>query len=210
MELQNFKLKGLLYVHNAIRRDVMCFNNLFLTKSDFEKLKINKLALWFNNYSDMLHIHHSSENNVFFPALIKKSPDLENLIIKLENEHIELDQIIDDIKYYLKNYKKEYYDNLKNLSTKLLNHLFNHAAEEEKYLIPATALYLTIIEQRKLESKLQRHISLTKVSFLISWIMYELPVDYKDEFYNSLPIPFRFLYQTRWKSKFSKYQKSFI
>lgn len=117
---------------SALRKGV----NQLRTNGVIFQLRVNCLQA-----CGFVHLHHRGEDAMLFPSVRKSAPELSPVVDKLEADHREVSDLIDEVEAATKATTGSAGDQqsrrrLVNALEKLSKHLFEHLTYEEKVLAP--------------------------------------------------------------------------
>ena len=90
-------IKGWLGAHVAFRRDADALVAAVNAVEPSDNIGAGRLADAFAVTVAMLHEHHETEDELIFPELIKRSPAFAGVVMTLSLEHVDVDDVVDDI-----------------------------------------------------------------------------------------------------------------
>ena len=90
-------IKGWLGAHVAFRRDADALCAAVATLDPSDTVAATRLADAFAITTQMLHQHHTTEDERIFPELITRSPAFAGVVMTMSLEHVDLDDVVDDI-----------------------------------------------------------------------------------------------------------------
>jgi hemerythrin-like domain-containing protein len=83
-------------IHRSIRRSTARLATAVATVTDADRYERGQqLARWYAGFEGELHIHHTVEDDFFFPALFDRVPALRGYLERIDDEHHELTELID-------------------------------------------------------------------------------------------------------------------
>src|SRR5690606_25763111 len=140
---------GFLLFHEAVRRDAMRFRQAaerWSLHPPVVPFAFDALQAHWRHYVALLEYHHSMEDNHLFPAMRSAVPELAPLIDRLDEEHQELDALLERIHTSLEaRAVAELAHDFAALESLLLRHL----AAEEEHVVPA---FLRVLEAASTET----------------------------------------------------------
>jgi predicted outer membrane lipoprotein len=90
-------IKGWLGAHVAFRRDADALRAAVIALDPSDTVAATRLAAAFAITTQMLHEHHDTEDELIFPELITRSPAFAGVVMTMSLEHVDLDDVVDDI-----------------------------------------------------------------------------------------------------------------
>lgn len=88
-------LTGYRLIHRAIRRSTAGLAAAVQDVTEADRhVRGRRLDRWFSGFSGELHVHHTVEDDHFFPALFERVPALRGHLDRIDDEHHELDDTI--------------------------------------------------------------------------------------------------------------------
>jgi hemerythrin-like domain-containing protein len=216
VDTTGFALKNYIYMHRAIRNDIA---NLAATSRRFSRIgreDATKLQKWFAFFWDMVEVHHTTEDDQFFPAILERVPAIENEAAVLTQDHEELHALVEEIGATLGRLQQQEQDAEREKSTRHLTYLTDrfekemsdHLSREEEAVIPTLVRYFSPEEQLAMEKGF-KHPPLKHMALLVPWIASALTAEEEAVALKSLPLPMRVLYKLSWKKKYEKFTAVF-
>jgi hemerythrin-like domain-containing protein len=82
-------------IHRSIRRSTARLTVAVGAVAEADRLERGRqLARWYAGFEGELHIHHTVEDDFFFPALFERVPSLRGYLDRIDDEHHELAELI--------------------------------------------------------------------------------------------------------------------
>jgi hemerythrin-like domain-containing protein len=82
-------------IHRAIRQSTARLTAAVGTLSEQDRHdRGRRLARWYAGFEGELRLHHTVEDDFFFPALFERVPSLRAYLARIDDEHHELDELI--------------------------------------------------------------------------------------------------------------------
>jgi len=82
-------------IHRAIRQSTGRLTAAIGTVTERDRhARGRRLARWFTGFEGELRVHHTVEDDYFFPALFERVPSLRGYFDRIDDEHHELDEVI--------------------------------------------------------------------------------------------------------------------
>jgi len=91
-------ITGWLGAHVAFRRDAAALIAAVNAVEPSDYIGAGRLADAFAVTVAMLHEHHETEDELIFPELIERAPAFAGVVMTLSLEHVDVDDVVDDIK----------------------------------------------------------------------------------------------------------------
>jgi Hemerythrin HHE cation binding domain len=84
-------------VHRAIRQSTARLSAALGELAEADRSRRGRaLARWYGGFEGELHLHHTLEDHVYFPALFRHVPTLRGYLERIDDEHRRLGELIDD------------------------------------------------------------------------------------------------------------------
>jgi hypothetical protein len=82
-------------IHRTIRRSTARLSAAMGGVAEADRFHRGRhLAQWYAGLAGELHIHHTVEDELFFPALFERVPSLRGLLARIDEEHHHLEELI--------------------------------------------------------------------------------------------------------------------
>ena len=149
-----------------------------------------------------LHIHHTAEDEIIWPALrprLAHSPTALSVLDAMEAEHELIDPLLASVDAAFAR-QEPAADVIDALTSALTGHL----AHEERDGLPLIGVALTAAEWRGVGRKMAGKNGLSAGSEMFAWILDGADRDHSKATLAQLPPPLRLLYRARWKPRFDK------
>jgi hypothetical protein len=150
--------------------------------------------------SAALHEHHSGEDELIFPVLLERRPDMCSELLVVESEHTVLDEAVEALRVAL-----DLADPALAASSafELVRVLNGHLDHEERVAVPIWLDVFTDAEMAELEVLMQergKHLTAT----LLPWVGSVAPRDLWNEVWGEFPLVAKGLYLLRWQPKYRR------
>jgi hemerythrin-like domain-containing protein len=145
-------LKSWLGAHVAFRRDADALVAAVAALDPSDITAAAALGEAFAITTRMLHEHHRTEDEDMFPDLIDRSPAFAGAVMTMSLEHVDLDNVVDDINRALAvlavptSRRDEVYARLVHEAEVFRTLMQLHAETEEDYALPMFVRFLTTDE----------------------------------------------------------------
>jgi hemerythrin-like domain-containing protein len=87
-------VRDYLAIHGGIRRVTRALTLATADDLILDDRRANALRSYWEGYATDLHMHHTAEDTVFFPALVDRDPSVAPTIARMDAEHTDLDHLI--------------------------------------------------------------------------------------------------------------------
>jgi hemerythrin-like domain-containing protein len=142
------------------------------------------LARWYRGYAGEIKCHHHIEDALLFPALAARVATYGAYAPKLESDHVELDELLDDLGRALNGGDRSA---ALPLAQALKAHLDEHLGFEDDEIVPMFARHFTAVEFEELNTKAVRMTSLRQMSFTAPWMLSQLDTEQRARLLASVP-----------------------
>lgn len=216
VDTTGFVLDGYIYMHRAIRNDIRQLAAASQRITPAHPEDAAKLEKWFAFFWEVVEVHHTGEDNEFFPTLLQRVPEAGNEMDVLTENHEELHGLVEEIGITLKQLQNlqeaaawnKNCQHLVYLASRFEREMSDHLDREEQVVIPAVARYFSTEEQLAFEKNL-KHPPLKLLSLLVPWVFSGLSEEEQAKGIKTLPLPMRIMYKLSWKKKYEKFTAVF-
>jgi hemerythrin-like domain-containing protein len=180
-------------IHQALRVDA---DRLVAATSDLNSAEVERIAslrLFFDEYRGQLCLHHTHEDDLFFPALQAVVDESRGPIAELMAQHGTLDSDLQAIADGLasldslsSDFAAEQADVVSNMIG-MARHLDAHLAMEEEALLPLMASAVPRATYKQLEAQARKLTPRRRARFLIPWIVGHATPDQRRDLFKSAP-----------------------
>lgn len=199
MTHDGFMLHGFSLIHAAMRRDAHRLAAACeAAPADDE---VRALGRWYARFTLQLDDHHRAEDDLYFPDLRARDPELAAGLDALEEDHHELEATLRAVAAAFGARDREALV----LHTRHLAQLLDtHIAREEELCIAATVRLMSADEQRALEDGLRKKSRLSQIAFTLPWMFGALPASERAGMMKQLPLPLRVLNAALWQRRYAR------
>jgi|ERR1719437_80619 len=198
---------GWMHAHNAIRAEINGMKNVLekmILRGDGGSLPewtVNALQKWWEGHSEIIHGHHSNEDDILNPELRTRF----NYPDKLESDHKILIEKMDDVGEAIKKLKAG--DSIILLHEKWIvyaNTILPHLIEEEVIGLPLARAYFSATEMAAITEKIMQSCSALEMGSFI----YHMGEDhFRNSFMKEHGIPW-FVWWIQLRGNFAFYQSN--
>jgi hypothetical protein len=188
--------------HDAFRRDLTRLARTASAANLSEPAKRQSVAAGWELFKRELHIHHTAEDEIIWPALrprLAHSQTALSVLDAMEAEHELIDPLLASVDAAFAR-QEPAADVIDALTSALTGHL----AHEERDGLPLIGVALTAAEWRGVGRKMASKNGLSAGSEMFAWILDGADRDHSKATLAQLPPPLRLLYRARWKPRFDK------
>jgi len=186
-------------IHQALRVDAERLVAATSTLRSAELQRLDGLRVFFDEYREQLCLHHTHEDNLFFPALQGIVDEIRIPIAELADQHGALDadlQSICDGFASLANpscdFDVEHADVVSSIMG-LAKRLDTHLTMEEESVLPLMVSAIPQTTYTQLEAQARKRTPGRRARFLIPWIIEHATPDQRKHLFKSAP-PLRAAY----------------
>jgi hypothetical protein len=188
--------------HDAFRRDLTRLARTASAANLSEPAKRQSVAAGWELFKRELHIHHTAEDEIIWPALrprLAHSPTALSVLDAMEAEHELIDPLLASVDAAFARHEPA-----ADVIDALTSALTGHLAHEERDGLPLIGVALTAAEWRGVGRKMASKNGLSAGSEMFAWILDGADRDHSKATLAQLPPPLRLLYRARWKPRFDK------
>ena len=212
----------MLAAHSAFRRDLTQLARAAAVADLSDPARRQSIAAGWELFKRELHIHHTAEDEVIWPALRPRLAHSENALSVLDamqEEHERIDPLLAavDAAFAQRSASADASgapasgaddwpgeDRLADVIDVLTSTLTAHLAHEERDGLPLIGVALTAAEWRGVGFKIARRNGLSEGGEMFAWILDGAARQDADAALRTLPPPVRLLYRAVWKPRFNK------
>jgi hypothetical protein len=210
----------MLAAHHAFRRDLTRLARAAAAADLSDPARRQSIAAGWELFKRELHMHHTAEDEVIWPALRPRLAHSENALSVLdamEAEHERIDPLLGavDAAFAQRSAPGSAAsgpgvddgpgeDRLADVIDVLTSTLTGHLAHEERDGLPLIGVALTAAEWRGVGFKIVRRNGLSEGGEMFAWILDGAARQDAAATLRTLPPPVRLLYRAVWKPRFDK------
>jgi Hemerythrin HHE cation binding domain len=193
----------MLAAHDAFRRDLTRLVRAAAAADLSDPARRRSVAAGWELFKHELHLHHTAEDDIIWPALrprLAHSEHALSVLDAMEAEHERIDPLlaaVDD------GFAQRGGDSLADVIDALVSSLTGHLAHEERDGLPLIGAALNAAEWRGVGFKMARRNGLSEGGEMFAWILGGADGDAAATL-RALPPPLRLLYKAVWKPRFNK------
>jgi hypothetical protein len=198
--------------HNAFRRDLVSLVQATQGPDRHSPDRQRSVAVGWELFKRQLHVHHTAEDELIWPALRERlghSANALSVLDEMEAEHERIDPLLAAVDHGFASaagqgdgYQGA--DGLADAADSLVAVLTGHLTHEEKDGLPLIGVALTAAEWRGVGFKIARRNGLSAGGEMFSWMLSSRSPEETRAVTRQLPPPVRVLYKAAWKPRFEK------
>jgi hemerythrin HHE cation binding domain-containing protein len=192
----------MLAAHDAFRRDLTRLARTASAANLSDPARRAPVAAGWDLFKRELHIHHTAEDELIWPALRPRLADSEfalSVLAAMEAEHELIDPLLAAVDAQL-----PAGDRLADVIDALTSSLTGHLRHEERDGLLLIGTALTAAEWRRVGRKIATKNGLSAGSEMFAWILDGTDRSQSAATLTQLPPPLRLLYRTLWKPRFDR------
>jgi hypothetical protein len=196
----------MLAAHHAFRRDLTRLARAAAAADLSEPARRRSVAAGWELFKRELHMHHTAEDEVIWPALrprLAHSANALSVLDAMEAEHQRIDPLLAAVDAAFHG-SQPGQDRLADVIDVLTSTLTGHLGHEERDGLPLIGVALTAAEWRGVGFKIVRRNGLSEGGEMFAWILDGAARQDAAATLHTLPPPVRLLYRAVWKPRFSK------
>jgi len=201
----------MLAAHRAFRRDLARLARTAAAADLSDPARRQSVAAGWELFKHELHLHHTAEDEVIWPALrprLAHSEHALSVLDAMEEEHSRIDPLLAAVDAAFAG-DPEAADwpgerRLADVIDELASTLTGHLAHEEQEGLPLIGVALTAAEWRSAGFRIARRNGLSEGGEMFAWILDGAAGEDTAATLATLPPPVRLLYRTIWKPRYEK------
>src|ERR1700754_1406327 len=169
--------RGMLRVHAMFRREFLLFPGLIAGVSPGDRERTDAVADHILFMCNILHAHHTLEDEFLWPKLKSRVPEVEvGIPLLMENQHADMAQIIDLLNEQLHTWRDRagtrHGQALLQTTERLVPVLLEHMSEEESCALPAVEKHVTAEEWQRMAEAGRAHVSNEEFALVVGMMTY--------------------------------------
>ncbi len=209
-------LTVMLGAHDAFRRDLTRLARAAAAADLSDPARRQSVAAGWDLFKRELHLHHTAEDELIWPALRPRLADSEaalSVLDAMEEEHERIDPLLAAVDAAFAQHDAAAgavsddwpgEDRLADVIDVLVSTLTGHLGHEERDGLPLIGVALTSSEWRSVGFKIARKNGLSGAGEMFAWILDGARREDIAATLGQLPPPVRLLYRAVWKPRFAK------
>jgi Hemerythrin HHE cation binding domain len=197
--------------HDALRRDLTSLARA-ASVSLSDPGRRQSVAVGWDVFKHQLHLHHTAEDELIWPALrtrFAKSENALSVLDAMEDEHAQIDPLlaaVDDAfaRRAAAGPGSDGADRLADVVDALTGSLVGHLSHEERDGLPLIGQGLTAAQWRGVGRKIARKNGLSNGSEMFAWMLSGADDDKARQTLAQLPPPLRLVCRTVWVPRFAR------
>jgi hypothetical protein len=193
----------MLAAHDAFRRDLVSLVRAAQGPARIDPARQQSVAAGWELFKHQLHLHHTAEDDLIWPALRERLAHSQNalsVLDQMEAEHELIDPLLADVDSAFAAGS----DRIGDVTDALVTTLTGHLTHEEKDGLPLIGATLTAAEWRRVGFKIARSNGLSAGGEMFAWMLDGAQPHQVHDVIGQLPPPVRLLYKAVWKPRYTK------
>ncbi|HEU5385340.1 MAG TPA: hemerythrin domain-containing protein [Streptosporangiaceae bacterium] len=200
----------MLAAHRAFRRDLTTLARVAASRSagtsgasNADPARRRPVAAGWELFKRQLHLHHTAEDTIIWPALRSRLVHSEHALSvlgEMEEEHARIDPLLAAVDAAFQGDQGGLGDVIGELTSTLTGHL----THEEQDGLPLIGVALTAAEWRGVGFKIARRNGLSAGGEMFAWMLDGAAREDAAATLGSLPPPVRVLYRTIWQPRYQR------
>jgi hypothetical protein len=197
----------MLAAHRAFRRDLTTLARVAASRSagasGTDPARRRSVAAGWELFKRQLHLHHTAEDTIIWPALRSRLAHSEHALSvlgEMEEEHARIDPLLAAVDAAFQGDQ----DGLSDVIGELASTLTGHLTHEERDGLPLIGVALTAAEWRGTGFKIARRNGLSEGGEMFAWMLDGAAREDAAATLSSLPPPVRVLYRTVWQPRYQR------
>ena len=184
-------------LHDAMRRSSTRLHEAVQTA---DRGRSRAISRWFTGFVGELRMHHTVEDDVFFPALAERVPTFDEHGPELAGDHHRMDEILDDLGATLRRVADSLdwapdHETAVRLAAELRDLLDVHLDHEDADVVPLFARHFSAEEYDGLRERADKIAFDTKQAFwTVPWLVANVDDATKQKLMVEAPLPLRIVW----------------
>jgi hypothetical protein len=189
-------------IHRKMRIDTRRYVTAVETATEVDRSgRLIPLAKWAAGFGRELHLHHTVEDDHFFPALVERSPEAAEVLAGLEHDHEVVAGILKQWGPAARDLADPTVDfetarsEVLSLAVPLRDLLAEHLDIEDAQIVPRFDEVFTEAELEAIDDRVKKSLPKKGLSFAVPWNVEAIDPDSRDELIRTAPFILRLLYR---------------
>jgi len=189
-------------IHRKMRIDTRRYVTAVETATEAERSgRLIPLAKWAAGFGRELHLHHTIEDDHFFPALVERSPEAGEILAALEHDHELVAGILKQWGPAARDLADPSVDfdtaraEVLAMAVQLRDLLAEHLDIEDTRIVPRLAAAFTEAELEAIDARVMKSLPKKGLSFAVPWNVQAFDAERRDELIRTAPVVLRLLYR---------------
>jgi Hemerythrin HHE cation binding domain len=194
----------MLGAHAAFRRDLVQLARAAAFADLPDPARRAAVQAGWEVFKRQLHLHHTAEDAVVWPALrdrLDHSEHAMSVLDAMEAEHKQIDPLLAAVDEAFGHPRPR---GLADVTDALATSLTGHLSHEERDGLPLIGMALTAAEWRGVGLRIARRSGLSKAGEMFAWIADGADPDQAAAVVGTLPPPARLIYRAIWKPRYQR------
>ena len=196
-------------VHRAFRREFRLIPGLVRDVRAGDTARAAVLAFHGRMILDGLHLHHTSEDDLLWPKLLERCPPDEELILRMEGQHSQVEDLTGRLRAALDRFEAEarpaVAEEVAATFEALSDVLLVHLDEEERHILPLAARHVTQEEWDQIGEAGLAKMTRKQLPLMIGAGLEDATPEEKAHMYGKVPPPVRVLAKTLFAWQYARY-----
>ena len=189
-------------IHRKMRIDTRRYVTAVETATEADRTgRLVPLARWAAGFGRELHLHHTVEDDHFFPALVERSPEAGEILAGLEHDHEVVTAILKQWGPAARDLADPTVDfetartEVLALAVQLRDLLAEHLDIEDAQIVPRFDRAFTEAELEAIDARVKKSLPKKGLSFAVPWNVQAFEPEDRDELVRTAPWILRLLYR---------------
>lgn len=185
-------------IHRGMRADTTRLATAVaaLTEADRAK-RMPKLLRWYTGFFHDFELHHSAEDELFFPALAERVPVFADRLARLDAEHHTLEAALVSVGEAVReladpnvSWSSVHGDALDALRV-TQSELTMHLDHEDEHVLPLFVTHMTKIDYDEIAERALKRQPASQLTFAVSWVMSNATTAERRRILDEAPLPLK-------------------
>jgi hemerythrin-like domain-containing protein len=184
-------------IHAALRRGAHDVHAAVAALDPADRRRTRALARWWRGYAGEVLLHHTIEDDIFFPELVRQVPAAGQLIQRTDGDHAHLDEFMTGITAALSAVDAPgALERAAELLAELATHMDEHLGFEDDEILPLLETRFTAEEYEALDSRAAKATGISaQAAFTVPFVAASVSDAERQRLLGQAPAPFRVLYR---------------
>jgi hypothetical protein len=167
------------------------------------------LGRWFGGYIGELHDHHTIEDDIFFPALVRRVPAAAALVERIDADHLRLSDLLERTTVALERLANAHvafriaHAEAVMVTEGLHALLDSHLGFEDEDILPIFSSHFDANEYEALEQRASKYMKLRQLRFTVPWVVEGVDELERRELFDRAP----FMMKVVWYASRGQYRR---